>query len=310
MHVSRVDLNLFVVLEAICTEGSITRAATRLNLSQPAVSHALGRLRELYADPLFVRVGNGMQPTPFTKRLMAPVREALGQLQSTLQPAGIFDPAGAGHQFSVSLPDVVEGWLLPAVMAVLEKEAPGVQLVSTRVRRREMEKELASGRLDLAFDVPLPVAPAVRHRALSEDRFVVAMRKGHPLLEQPWSVDTYLAARHVVVSSRRSGLSLEDAELARRSYRRTIALRCTGYHAACSAIAATDLLLTAPGAWLERVKPVGLALRPVPFPLSGMALHLYWHESTDQDPAGLWLRTVFASLMSGACIDGGPGDTA
>lgn len=298
MHISRVDLNLFVVLEAICTEGSITRAAARLHLSQPAVSHALGRLRELYADPLFVRVGNGMEPTPFTKRLLAPVREALGQLQATLQPGGIFDPAGSAHQFTVSLPDVVEGWLLPAVMAVLEKDAPGVQLVSTRVRRRDLEKELASGRLDLAFDVPLPVAPAVRHRAVSEDRFVVALREGHRLLRQEWCVASYLAARHVVVSSRRSGLSLEDAELARGGFRRDIALRCSGYHAACSAIATTDLLLTAPLAWLERVRPIGLVLRPVPFALSGMALHQYWHESTDQDPAGVWLRTVFSSLMS------------
>lgn len=300
MHLSRVDLNLFVVLDAICAEGSITRAADRLHLTQPAVSHALARLREVYGDPLFVRSGNGVSPTALTKRLIGPIRESLNVLQETLQPAHSFDASAARNSFVVSLPDVLETWVLPRLMRDLQELAPQVQLASLRARRRELEADLAGGRLDLAFDVLMPVAPALLHSPLMEDRFVVVARAGHPATTGEWGIDAYCKSRHIVVSSRRTGLSAEDFELSRLGYRRDIALRCSNQHVAWKTMENTDLLLTVPARYAHTREPGAYVVLAMPVDMRGLAIQMYWHESVDQDPANQWLRSVFSEILRGA----------
>ena len=151
MHIGRVDLNLYVVFDAIYSEGSITRAASKLNLTQPAVSHALSRLREVYQDALFVRRGNRMVPTPQARSMVQSVREALLQLQTTLTSPQAFDPASTQKQVSLSMRGVAESLLLSELVVHLERLAPLMQLSSVRVQRREMESELAGGRLDFAL---------------------------------------------------------------------------------------------------------------------------------------------------------------
>lgn len=297
MHIARMDLNLFVVMDAICAEGSITRAADRLHLTQPAVSHALGRLRDIYGDPLFVRSGNGVAPTALTKRLIGPIRESLLALQQTLQPAQVFDASEARNSFVVSLPDVLESWVLPRLMQYLQDQAPRVQLASVRARRRELEADLAGGRLDLAFDVLLPVAPSLCHGPLLEDKFVVVMRAAHPLAHQPWTIEAYCNTRHIVVSSRRAGLSAEDFELSRLGYRRDIALRCSNYHVAWKTMENTDLLLTVPARYAEMREEGDYLMRPIPADVRGLAIQMYWHESVEQDPANQWLRELFRQTL-------------
>lgn len=298
MHLFKVDLNLFVVLDAICAEGSITRAADRLHLTQPAVSHALARLRDVYADPLFVRSGNGVAPTALTKRLIGPIRESLLMLQETLQPSQPFDAAGARNSFVVALPDVLETWVLPPLMQYLQEVAPRMQMASVRARRRELDADLAGGRLDLAFDVLMPVAPALRHAPLMEDRFVVVAREGHPILAADWTMDAYCQFRHIVVSSRRTGLSAEDFELSRLGLRRDIALRCSNYHVAWKTMEQTDLLLTVPEQYALMREAGPFSVKPMPMDVRGLAIQMYWHESVDQDPANQWLRSVFKQVLA------------
>jgi len=301
MHLSRVDLNLFVVLDAICAEGSITRAADRLHLTQPAVSHALARLRDVYGDPLFVRSGNGVAPTALTKRLIGPIRESLNVLQETLQPTHQFDAAAARNSFVVSLPDVLETWVLPRLMRDLQEMAPQVQLASVRARRRELDADLAGGRLDLAFDVLMPVAPALHHAPLLEDQFIVVARAGHAVTaESGWTIDAYCKARHIVVSSRRTGLSAEDFELSRLGYRRDIALRCSNYHVAWQTMESTDLLLTVPARYAHMHSAGPYVALPMPVEMRGLAIQMYWHESVEQDPANQWLREVFRGALAGS----------
>ncbi len=298
MHIARVDLNLFVVLDAICAEGSITRAADRLHLTQPAVSHALARLRDLYQDPLFVRAGNGVAPTALTKQLIGPIRESLAVLQETLQPARHFDANAAHNSFVVSLPDVLEAWVLPRLMKYLQAQAPSVQLASVRARRRELDADLATGRLDLAFDVLMPVAPALRHAPILEDRFVVVARQRHPVIKANWTIDEYCKARHIVVSSRRTGLSAEDFELSRLGFRRDIALRCSNYHVAWQTMETTDLLLTVPERYARLRGKGNHVILPVPADVRGLAIQMYWHESVDQDPANQWLRDILRESLT------------
>ena len=200
MHVSRFDLNLFVVFDAIYTEGSLTRAARVLNLTQPAVSHALGRLRDRLEDPLFVRQGARMVPTSRARAMVTPVRHALGGLQRCLSDEGGFDVADAERTFVVGLRDGLEGCLLPPLTAGILEEAPGVRLQSMTVARRQLATELASGRLDLAADVLLPLPDAIEHRPVMSGPLVVIMRPGHPLAGK-LDLPAYLAAQHVLVSS-------------------------------------------------------------------------------------------------------------
>lgn len=298
MHIGRVDLNLYVVLEAIYKEGSITRAASRLNLTQPAVSHALARLREVYDDQLFVRSGNRMVPTPLVRAIIQPVRDALGQLQTTLASPQEFDPATNSKQVVLGMRGVVESVLLPELVAELEQQAPLMQVTSVRIPRRDMESELAAGRLDLAFDVLLPIGANIRHKVLLEDRFVVVSRKRHPLLKGGLDLEKYLALRHVVVSSRRSGPVVEDFELGRMGYHRNIGMRCQNYFVALSTVARSQMVLTVPENYALRNQHYhDLKIWPIPVELRPVASYMYWHESVAEDPANLWLRQQVLQLQ-------------
>lgn len=297
MHIGRVDLNLYVVLEAIYREGSITRAAQRLNLTQPAVSHALSRLREVYDDQLFVRSGNRMVPTPLVRAIIEPVRDALGQLQTTLTSPLEFDPATNSKQLVLGMRGVVESVLLPELVAALELQAPLMQFTSVRIPRREMEAELAAGRVDVAFDVLLPVGASIRHKVLLEDDFVVVSRKHHPALQDGLNLEQYLALRHVVVSSRRSGPVVEDFELGRLGYHRNIGMRCQNYFVALSTVAHSQMLLTVPENYAVRNQHYhDLAIWPMPVSLQPVASYMYWHSSVEDDPANLWLRQQVMAL--------------
>ncbi len=296
MHVSRFDLNLFVVFDAIYTEGSLTRAAKVLNLTQPAVSHALGRLRDRLGDPLFVRQGSRMVPTARARAMVSPVRHALGGFQRCLSEEGGFDASEAERTFVLGLRDGLEGRLLPALMSQFMDEAPGVKLQSLTVSRRQMATELASGRLDLACDVMLALPETIEHQAVLKGPLAVMMRESHPLAEG-MDLPDYLAAQHVLVSSRREGPGLEDFGLARQGYRRHIRLRCQHHQAALSTVQQTDLLLTMPASLAGQLSRQGLVLKPFPGELPGLEMHLYWHRDQSADPAHSWLRQrVLAQL--------------
>ena len=297
MHVSRFDLNLFVVFDAIYTEGSLTRAARVLNLTQPAVSHALGRLRDRLEDPLFVRQGARMVPTSRARAMITPVRHALGGLQRCLSDEGGFDVADAERTFVVGLRDGLEGCLLPPLTAGILEEAPGVRLQSMTVARRQLATELASGRLDLAADVLLPLPDAIEHRPVMSGPLVVIMRPGHPLAGK-LDLPAYLAAQHVLVSSRREGPGMEDFGLSRLGYRRNIRLRCQHHMAALSTVMGSDLLLTLPGLLARQLAPAGSQVEPLPADVPGLELHLYWHRDQSADPGHTWLRQRVMAMLA------------
>lgn len=301
MDIRKLDLNLLVVLEAIHAEGSLTRAAQRLHLSQPALSHALARLREALDDPLFLRQGNRMVPTPRTQRLMGPLHEALGLIGEAVQEGARFEPATSRQEFRLGLRDVFEATTLPALLGQVAREAPGVRLASVRADRRELEADLADGRLDIALDVLLPLSPDgdIRRVPLSHDRLMVVARRGHPAVKRGRiSLEAYLAAGHLLVSSRRRGPGFEDQELARLGHERQVVLRCQHYFAACRVVESTDHLLTMPAQYAALAN-AGLAnvLLEMPVELPPMDVYLYWHESRENDPANRWLRERIGGLF-------------
>ncbi|GGX22903.1 LysR family transcriptional regulator [Undibacterium macrobrachii] len=302
MHLSRTDLNLFVVLDAIYSQGSITRASQVLNLSQPALSHALARLRTMFDDPLFVRQGAAMVPTSFTRGIITQVRQGLQLFEASLQTDQSFHPAQTQRRFHLGLRDVFEATILPPLVQKISEQAPGITIASVRVDRREIETALSSGDLDMVLEVPIPLSNQIRQQRVSRDRLIVLSRKGHPQMpkkkNQVLDLDIYLQQAHVLVSSRRQGVGLEDFELNREGLRRQISLRCQHYFAACRVVSETDLLLTMPeqyasianAQFMNRIDPFPLATQPID-------AHLYWHSSADNDPANSWLREQLLNLM-------------
>lgn len=295
MNISKVDLNLFVVFDAIYTEGSVSAAARKLNLSQPALSHSLARLRTLVGDPLFERQGQRMVSTFVARNLIEPVRASLRGLELTLTQMGGFDPAASTRRFSLAMRDVLESATLPALMRLLGDSAPNIDIASARVPRRDLVAELSLGNIDAAIDVLLPFPPDIRHARLAQENTVVVARRGHPAVRKGGSItlDRYLASSHVLVSSRRQGPGLEDFELSRLGQVRRVRLRCQHYVSAARVVSQTDLLLTMPDRYAHIVnEQFGNQIVPLPsgFTVPSWELYLYWHVGVEHDPANAWLR--------------------
>lgn len=291
MHISRVDLNLFTVFEAIYTEGSVTRASQKLNLTQPAISHSLGRLRQMFDDPLFVRQGHTMVSTPLARNIIEPVRRALRGLEVTLNGLEAFDPATTTKRFNIALRDVLEATILPPLMLRMRHDAPLVDLAASQVDRRDLQSEMATGSLDGAIDVLLPLPNDIMRTRIYQDTTVVVVRKGHPEIDGQLDIETYLKQDHVLASSRRRGVGLEDFELSRFGLERHIRLRCQHYFAACRVVSQTDLILTMPGRY-ARIANQQFDNQILPFPMEvpPFDVFLYWHANVDNDPANKWFR--------------------
>jgi DNA-binding transcriptional LysR family regulator len=292
-NIAKLDLNLLVVLEAIYDAGGVTRAAEKLNLSQPAISHALSRLRRMFNDPLFSRHGQALMPTPLTRGLIEPLRRSLRELAALLSEASRFDPRTAEERFTLAMRDPVEILVLPPLLGRIAREAPGIDLRALQVPRRNIEAGLASATLDLAIDVALPLSDSVPRERVAADPLVVVARKRHPRLRAGFDLASYLGQQHVMVTSRRKGPGLEDVVLSQHGLQRRIRLRCRNYLAAFRIVSETDLVLTMPKRYAARLNAgFGNRILPLPFAAPTLDLYLYWHASVDKDPANRWLRTL------------------
>lgn len=298
MHIHQLDLNLFTVFEAIHGEGSITRAGQKLNLTQPAISHSLGRLRTLLKDDLFVRHGKTMVPTSFSRSIIGDVRNALHLLELSIQERG-FDPARSNRLFHVGWRNLFEPAMLPPLMRRIQQSAPGISLACVRIDRRDIELDLVSGAVDLAIDIGMPVGDAVQQRQVVAEDYVVVSRAKHPAITGPLNLKTYLSQAHILVSSRRMGPAIIDVELKSRGAKRTIGLRCQDYFTGCRVVSQTNLLLTMP----ERFARVANAqsnnvVHPFPLKIQKFGVYLYWHATADADPENRWLREQILNLFS------------
>ena len=290
-NISRIDLNLFVVFDAIYTEASITRASEALALSQPAVSHALARLRTLLDDPLFVRSGHSMQPTPVARELIGPVRRAIGEIDGSLRQLSAFDPGTSQREFTIGMRSIVESTAIPDLMQQISGSAPGVQVSAVHHSRTDFQSDLTSGALAAVVDVLLPLTHDIHNLRLTGGAMVVVARKDHPVVQGSISLQTYLAQEHVLASSRKTGPGIEDMELSRLGYQRRIKLRCQHYWTACKVVSTSDLLFTMPERYARASNgPLGNQLIPFPIEISAHDIFLYWHASAEHDPANRWLR--------------------
>lgn len=288
-RLARFDLNLFRVFATVYREGSLTRAADRLALSQSAISHALSRMRDAIDDPLFVREGSGVVPTPLARRLWPSIRQGLEHLEQSLLHCEHFDPARDLNRVVLAMSDEMEPHLLPTFAERLRALVPALVIESVRIGRDTLTADLAAGRIDLAFDVFQRKVDGLNSQLHSSEKWVVVSSSPTPPTR-----DAYLKARHVVVSSRRTGRVVEDFELTRLGIARTIAGRCQQYESACRLVLESDWLLTVPIsiAQGQAFLQAGLSLHPLPVTLPAISIHAFWHSERELEPASQWLRGV------------------
>lgn len=289
--IQQLDLNLLKVFESLYVEQNMTRTAEVLHITPSAVSHAMKRLRDCLQDPLFERNKNRMLPTPACQRMAPLIIDNLSRLRQILQQWGEFVPATSKQHFRIGMHDALELSLLPTLARTLAQQAPHVTFASIKVGRNQLVSELAAGHIDVAMDIAMPIKPPVYHQTLVDDNLCVLMRKGHPL-EHGLGKQEYLAAKHMVVSNRPTGTALEDLQLQEKGLVRQIAIRCQNYYAAREMLRDSDVILTMPQSLANQLYDDSLVIKPVPYVISPMTTHLYWHSNTQDDAALKWLRNL------------------
>ncbi|WP_287803867.1 LysR family transcriptional regulator [Diaphorobacter sp.] len=300
------DLNLLRVFDEVMAERNLTRAAEKLAITQPAVSNALRRLRDVLGDELVTRRGHGVEPTPRALALWPAVRHALAQLQETLSP-GRFDPASAQTTFVLAMADATGATLIPPLIEIVEREAPGVSLrvvpLTTRDPRRLLDDESA----DMAVGYFPAVLADLTARAQSDNvvahestrlydgQYVCVMRADHPLAAVPMTLDLYCAARHLLVSFSGKPFGFIDGALAALGRERRIVLTVNQFFTAGRVVATTDLLTVLPRHFVGVASVRDeLVWRPLPMTLPPVHVDALWHRRRNHDPAHRWLREAIA----------------
>ena len=226
MNLKETDLNLFIAFDVIYTEKNLTKAGQVLGITQPAVSNALSRLRELFDDELFIRTSKGMIPTPVANHIIKDVRSALSLIQSTISESEKFDPYTAEVTFKISIGDTSEYRLLPLLIKELAMVAPKIKVETYLTPRKDAVRELASGSIDFSIDPPVHSDPQLKHEKIYQEDYVMIVRKDHPILQkEEITIDDYLNLSHIHISNRKTGLGHVDMALYRLGLKRDITLR-------------------------------------------------------------------------------------
>ncbi|QDG70478.1 LysR family transcriptional regulator [Janthinobacterium tructae] len=283
------DLNLLITLDVLLAEGSVTRAARRLRLSPSAMSRALARLRETTGDPLLVRAGRELVPTPRALELRARVRPLLGEVLAVLGPTEQLDPRQLAQTFTLRASDGFVENFGPALLAHIGAQAPGVRLRFVQKVDRE-SVQLREGSIDLETGVIGSLtSPEVRTRRLFSDRFVGVVRSGHALAQGEISAERYAAGQHVLVARRDQDTGPMDDALAALGLQRTIASIVGGFTAALALAAGSDLIATVPERHTGNLR-AGMFSFALPLGMPDLTVSLMWHPRMDADPAHRWLR--------------------
>ena len=304
------DLNLLRVFDQVMTERSLTRAARNLALTQPAVSNAMRRLRETLGDDLLKRKGQILEATPVALALWPAVRDALAGLQIALVPQN-FEAATATNTFVLAMADATAAELIPGLVAVMEREAPGVSVRVVPLTTRDPRKLLEDGGADMALGYfPAALADlaartqvgkgvAFSHQRLYDGHYVCVMRQGHPLASGPLTLNRFCSARHLLVSFSGRPFGFIDEALAALGRERRVVLTVNQFFTAGRVVANSNLLTVLPRHF---VGVTGIedqfVLRDLPFAVPTVHVDALWHHHLDADSAHQWLRKTLHGVAS------------
>lgn len=298
---SELDLNLLRALRALLAERHVTRAAARLRITQPAMSHALARLREALGDPILVRTPAGMAPTPRAEAIAAPLERTLAEIDGLFASPKAFDPSTSARRFHVATSDYIELVLLPHLLARVWTEAPSIDVRT--VNLPIPNDALAEGSLDLSI-MPLGRMGAnaprgIKAQKLFDDGFVCVLREDHPFAKRRMTLDDYCALPHALVSPGGQAGSYVDTALAKLGRRRRVAIELPHFLVAPHIVRETDVVLTLAKRVADMIGPtLGLRRMPPPIEVPGFTMSMVWHERQHADPAHAWLRGTIAKVAS------------
>jgi DNA-binding transcriptional LysR family regulator len=292
MDIRAVDLNLLKAFDALTSERAVTRAAGRIGLSQPAMSHALSRLRSLFADDLFVRTPTGMEPTARAREIAPLVAAAIEHIEAALNLGIGFDPAKSTGIFTAGMAEYAEVALVGRLAAAFARHAARATLRLTPLTGADAAEQLDRGAIDVAVAHLGTLPTHVESILLLRDPFVVVARRGHPIAGQNLSIETYAALNHVLVSPRGDTSGALDRILVDFGLRRRIALLVATYLALPVALAASDLVATVPRRTARQIAATAeIEIIPLPIDFS-TTVSMAWHRRTASEPAQAWFRAL------------------
>jgi DNA-binding transcriptional LysR family regulator len=293
------DLNLLPIAVALYDELSVSRAARRLGMSQPAVSKALRRLRETFADPMFVRGPNGIVPTPRAHAIVRAARPHLAELHEDLLKGERFDPAVSTRPFTVAISDVAEMAFFPAIIEHFRKHAPKCAVSAVSVNDAQLAQGLEHGEIDVAAGYhPALALRNFRQRLLSKHGFGCLMRAGHPLWTNRLSLDAFLAAEHVVVHPEGRSQDVLERSIAQRRIHRKIAVYASHVLSVPFIVMESNLVATLPYAVVTRFASLSSRIVAALPPFDSLYdLKVYWHRRVDNEPRSVWIREQLAAVF-------------
>ncbi|PQA75153.1 LysR family transcriptional regulator [Brucella oryzae] len=292
--IRNLDLNLLKVLHALIEERSVTRAANRVGLTQPAVSGILLRLRESFGDPLLVRAHRGMVPTNRALELEPAIRQVLADIEGLLHPHQ-FDPSTTRFTLTMAASDYALSVVLEPFFATLRRLAPGIKTVVHQLSRSSVAQELEGGSVDIALMAAVTEAD-LHVRNLFEEQFVCAMRDDHPAARLPMSLDVFCSLDHALVAFDGGFGGLTDQALAAAGRERRVVLSVANFLLLPAILQSTDVIAVTPARLVEHHPR--LRLRKPPIEVPGFALAAAWHERTHHDPSLAWVRSILADVCS------------
>jgi len=295
-----IDLNLLVVFQHLLEDRNISAVARRLNLSQPAVSNALRRLRTTLGDDLFVRTPQGMQPTPQAERLGGPVGEALALLSHTLDATQEFRPADSQRRFRIAMSDVGEIHFMPRLMEQCTRHAPAIRIDSLRLAGADLRREMDAGRVDLAIGAFEDLGSGIMQRMLFRQGYATLFRSGHPTAHQGMGLKAFRAENHLVVS-RAAPYGQVNQALEKAGVALEANFSVPHFSAVPYIVSTTNLLATVPRKLAASAAPyfqLGMLTPPVRVP--ALQTNLYWHRRFHRDCGNQWLRSVVLDTFADA----------
>jgi DNA-binding transcriptional LysR family regulator len=301
------DLNLLVAFDALMSEGSVTKAAKRLRIQQPAMSHSLSTLRVLLQDELFIRVGQVMQPTARARSLAVPVRQALRLAQLALTGGPVFDPATEERTFRIAMSPEIELLLIPDLTARLRRLAPGIKVLARVFPYEAMEPSLEDGSIDLAVGCTYTKTSRRSFEPLYETHFACCFNPAFLDLPNPVGLDAYLAAEHATISQNETLQGCIKDALEMAGVELDVVMAGPGYMSVLSAAQVSPVIATVPGRIAERYGPLlGLEVSPLPVPLSFPPVNMVWANHADGDAANAWLRQQIRDSLACTGLAGQP----
>lgn len=296
--IKSIDFNLLKALDVLLEERNVTRASVRLNITQPAMSGVLTRLRDSFDDPLFVRTQRGVVPTQRALALAQPLRQILSEIDALWQPP-YFEPASASFTLSIAATDYAQSAIAVPFLTALRQRAPHIKVALLPVQDQQIQRDLEQGALDLALITPETTPPDLHAKRVFDEHYVCVMRAEHPAAKEALDLDTFCALDHALVSYQGGGFAgITDDALARLGRTRRVCLSVKSFLVLPEILRASDLIAVVPSRLVTGLP--GLVCCKPPLEVPGFTKVLAWHERTHRDLGHRWLRELLFETCGGA----------